>query len=162
MQTFSMEDSLEPGFISINEETEIKLEKLLAPRMVKLKTEIKFMSISRCWWFRGVFSYNWQNFLCCLWVLLWAKQWPEKSGICKKSLFEVWQGHSTVILTGICRNHHQKKIKIILLRGSVTEIAQWFIPQFVLKSYMLWCWLITVTQGRAVTSLWIWCWKKVK
>jgi len=34
MQTFSMEDSLESGFISINEETEIRLEKLSAPRMV--------------------------------------------------------------------------------------------------------------------------------
>lgn len=52
MQTFSMEESLEPGFISINEDTEIKLEKLLAidhPRMVKLEIEIKFLSVSRRW-----------------------------------------------------------------------------------------------------------------
>lgn len=36
---------LEPGLISINEERETKLEKLLAPRMADLKTE----SFSRYW-----------------------------------------------------------------------------------------------------------------
>lgn len=58
MQTFSMEYSLEPGFISINEETEVKLKKLLAPRIVKLKTEIKLIAFPDAGLFRGFYSYN--------------------------------------------------------------------------------------------------------
>lgn len=35
---------LEPQFMSIIEKTEIKLEDLLGPRMIKIKTEIEIIS----------------------------------------------------------------------------------------------------------------------